>query len=168
MGDWSWEDGSVLYGISPYTPPRDIFLAVCSELGRFYSLCGAKYLRSGRILRWDLDLIRCEMGFWSSHSNIAGKWVNFEIVTSVFALDKSEMQRKGVLSFRIRPENFNVYDIDAKAFFKITEYIDETLELVKTFETRAGIKRFLETRSRSEEDFLSEHPNNPVYYNRLK
>lgn len=162
MSEWKWEQGSILNETSPYAAPKDIFQAVCNELGRYYSQGGAKYTKSNRKIKWSFERIRCEMGFWSSHSNIPGEWVNLEIVTSVYALDKSEMERDGLLYFYIRPESFNVYGIDNARFFEIIKYIDKTLELVRSFETAEGIRNYC-----GEQKFVNEHTNNRVYFNRL-
>lgn len=80
---WEWEEGSILYNNTPYVPPREIFQAVCGEIGRYYSKRGMKYTRSNRKLKWQGEKLRCEFGFWSSHSNIAGEWVCLEIVTEI-------------------------------------------------------------------------------------
>ena len=163
MTDWKWEENSVLYSDSPYIPSKDIFQAVCNELGRYYSQSGAKYTKSNRKIKWNFERIRCEIGLRSSHSNMAGEWVNLEIIPNVYALDESEMERGGLLYVDIRPKNFNVYGIDNKLFFEIIGYIDENLELVKSFETAAGIRNFCD-----EAKFLNEHPNNGIYFSRLE
>lgn len=158
----TWAENSVLYNKSPYVPPREIFQAVCDELGRYYSEKGAKYTRSNRKIKMKFERVLCELGLWSSHSNTAGEWVNLEIVTSVYALDKTDMEKKGLLYINIRPENFNVYAIDSELFFKIVDYIDGKLELVKSFETADGIRE-----SCGEEKFVNAHSNNRNYFERL-
>lgn len=163
MTEWRWEEGSVLYSDSPYTPPKEIFQAVCNELGRYYSQNGVKYTKSNRKIKWNLGLIRFETTFWSSGSNTAGEWVNLEIVSNVYTADANGMEKGGLLYFYIRPENFNVYGIDDSLFFKIIGYIDETLELVKSFTTSDGIRNYC-----SESEFVNEHPNNRAYFNRLE
>lgn len=163
MIDWTWSADSVLNSISPHTPPCDIFQAVCDELGRYFSQYGAKYTRSSHKIKRQFDKVRCEFGFRSSHSNISGDWVNLEIVTSVYAVDKSGMERGGLLYFRIRPKNFNVYGINIRLFSEIVEYIDGKLELVGSFETADGIRKFC-----GEEKFINAHANNQVYFGRLE
>lgn len=163
MTEWKWEEGSVLYSDSPYTPPKEIFQAVCNELGRYYSQNGAKYTKSNRRIKWNLGLIRFEAAFWSSCSNTAGEWVNLEIVSNVYASDANGMDKRGLLYFYISPENFNVYGIDNSMFFEIIGFIDETLELVKSFTTANGIRNFCD-----ETAFISEHPNNRIYFERLR
>lgn len=36
---WKWENDSILYSKSPYVPAKDIFQAVCNEIGRYYHAC---------------------------------------------------------------------------------------------------------------------------------
>lgn len=138
---WEWQKNSILYNMTPYTATRDIFQAVCNEIGRYYGSKELKYTKSKRILKWKGNKIRCEFGFWSSHSNIRGEWVNLETVTSVFALEASGMERNGILDCAIRPKNFNVYQIDNKKFEEIIAYIDTTLETVKTLDSEEMIKK---------------------------
>lgn len=94
---------------------------------------------------------------------MAGEWVCLEIITNAYALDESEMEKSGLLYIHIRPKNFNVYGIDSKLFFEIIGYIDDTLELVRSFQTADGIRGFCD-----EAKFLSQHPNNRVYFSRLE
>lgn len=166
MTEWKWEDNSVLYNTSPYTPPREIFQAVCNELGRFFAQSGAKYTRSNRKIKWNLGTVRLETAFWSSHSNMAGNWVNLEIVSNVYAIDKSGLEKNGLLYLYIRPNNFNVYNIDSVRFSEITEYISGILEKSRSLNTREGVRRFLAEISQTEERFFGEQ-NNRVYFDRL-
>lgn len=162
MREWTWQEGSVLYNKSPYVPPRDIFQAVCDELGRYFSKKGAKYTRSNRKIKLKYDRVLCELGLWSSHGNIQGEWVNLEIVTSVYALDSSDMEKKGLLYLSIRPKNFNVYGIDDAKFFEIVDYMDKTMELVKSFDSADGISELC-----SKDEFVNKNPNNRIYFERL-
>lgn len=145
---------------SPYTPPAEVFAAVCAELGAYYTERGAKYTKSKRLLKFPLRLIRCEIGLWSSHSNTAGEWVNLEIVTSVFAVETDGMERRGILNAPIRPNNFNVVKIDDKQFAEITAYIDDCLKRVGELETREGAAALFNGRT------ALGNPNNAVYFER--
>lgn len=164
---WEWEKNSVLYNKSPYVPPREIFQAVCDELGRYFAQSGAKYTKSSRKIKWTLGAVRLETAFWSSHGNTAGEWVNLEIVSTVYAADKSGLERNGLLYFNIRPKNFNVYGIDEKLFSEIVEYISGIYETAQNFNTCGGIRRFLAKNSLSEVRFLNAHPNNRIFFDRL-
>lgn len=162
MREWKWAENSVLYNNSPYVPPKEIFQAVCDELGRYYSQSGAKYTKSNRKIKQKYEKVLCELGLWSSHGNIQGEWVNLEIVTTVYALDKTDMEKKGLLYVNIRPENFNVYGIDSELFFKIVDYIDGKLELVKSLDSADGIRELC-----GEDGFVNRNPNNRIYFERL-
>ena len=163
--NWTWEENSVLNHMSKYTPPREIFQAVCNELGRYFTSRGAKYTKSRPKLKWKGSRLRCEMGFWSSHSNMAGEWVNLEIVTTVYALDDQEMERKGILNYGPYPKNFNVYQIDRQLFAEIVQYIEDTLELVWSLESKEGVDRYLQ--KTGEKKMMETNPNNQIYYDSL-
>lgn len=162
---WEWEKDSILYSKSPYIPTRDIFQAVCSEIGRYYQGKGWQYIKSKRELKWKGSNLWCKFGLWSSHSNIRGEWVNLEIVASVFARDLSGMERKGILNVGLRPKNFNVYQIDLELFRAIIRYIDSTIQFVGEIDTRDGLERFL--LAASKENFVATNPNNLQYVKKL-
>lgn len=165
LENWTWEENSILYNISDYTSTKEIFQAVCNELGRYFSLYGAKYTKSKPKLKWKGKKIRCEMGFWSSHSNIPGDWVNLEIVTSIYALDDGNMERKGILNYGPRPKNFNVYKIDRELFKQIIQYIEDTLEMVWSLEYKEGVDKYLSQCDKKK--MIEENLNNMIYYNSL-
>lgn len=138
----------------PRTPPAKVFEAVCSELGAYYTERGASYTKSGKRIKFKFERVRCEIGLRSSHSNMAGSWVNLEMICSVYAADNSGMERKGILTAGIKPENVNVVKIDDKQFAEIIALIDGLLERARSYETREGAAS------------LSNASNNAVYFNR--
>ena len=162
---WKWENDSILYSNSPYIPTKDIFQAVCSEIGRYYQGTDLQYLKSKRALKWKGSNLWCNLGFWSSHSNIRGEWVNFEIVTSLFAMDLSDMERKGVLSFDFKSKNYNVYQIDLNKFDEIIDYIDNTIKAAKELDTKEGLEKFFLTNPKS--FFIEKSSNNLQYLKNL-
>lgn len=147
MTDWS-----TLH--SPYTPPAKVFEAVCAELGAYYTERGAKYTKSNKRIKFAFERVRCEIGLRSSHSNMAGEWVNLELIPSVYAVDTSGMERKGILITKERPENVNVVKIDDKQFAEIVSLIDGLLEKARSYETREGAAS------------LRDDSNNAVYFAR--
>lgn len=147
MTDWS-----TLH--SPYTPPAQVFEAVCAELGAYYTERGAKYTKSNKRIKFAFERVRCEIGLRSSHSNMAGEWVNLEIIPSVYAVDTSGMERKGILITKERPMNINVVKIDDRQFAEIISVIDGLVEKARSYETREGAAS------------LSNDPNNAVYFAR--
>lgn len=162
---WKWENDSILYSKSPYVPTKDIFQAVCNEIGRYYHGKEIQYLKSKKELKWKGFNLWCKLGFRSSHSNIRGEWVNLEIVTSLFATDLSDMERKGVLNFGMRPKNFNVYQIDSNKFDEIIVFIDHTIKAVKELDTKEGMEKFFLTMPKSV--FIERDTNNLQYLNKL-
>ena len=139
---------------NPYTPTAEVFEAVCAELGAYYTARGAKYTKSNRRIKFTLERVRCEIGLRSSHSNMAGEWVNLEIIPSVYAVDTSGMERKGILITKERPVNINVVKIDDRQFAEIISVIDGLVEKARSYETREGAAS------------LSNDPNNAVYFAR--
>lgn len=167
LSEWTWAENSVLYSDSPYVPPREIFQAACDELGRYFSQFGAKYTKSNRKIKWNLGVVRLEAVCWSSHSNIAGNWVCLEIVSSIYAADKTGLDKKGLIYAGPRPESFNVYKLDNAKFTEIVEYLNGILETARLFNSKAGIRQYLAECSKTEAQFLNEHPNNRVFFERL-
>lgn len=167
MNSWEWEEGSILYNTSPYTAPKEIFQSVCNELGRYYTEKGAKYTKSNRKIKWLGKKLRCEIRFNSSHSNMAGSWINLEVVTNTYAIDCKDMERKGILNFNVRPTNFNVYRIDNELFFEIIKFIDATLKLIWSYETKEGLDKFYAGISEGHLRFVEGNPNNRLFYNSL-
>lgn len=165
MPEWEWEEGSILYARSPDIPPKDIFQAVCREVGRYYQKKGLRYLRSKRELKWNGLNLRCQLGLWSSHSNIRGEWVNLEIVASFFALDLSGMERNGILTIGLRPKNFNIYGIDLAQFHEIILYIDDVIQIAGELDTHDGLEKYFLTISK--EDFAAASTNNAQYMGNL-
>ncbi len=162
---WQWEENSILYNMTKYTSTRDIFQAVCNEIGRYYKSDEMKYTKSNRKLKWRGNKVWCEFGFWSSHSNMSGSWVALEIVTYVHSIDKAGMEKDGFVNCDIRSEHFNVYNIDDKKFFEIIDYIDGRIEMSKLLESQEGLEKFFVENSKQE--FIKRHPNNLKYLNKI-
>lgn len=164
LDNWTREENSVLNYMNEYTQPKEIFQAVCNEIGRYFVMKGAKYTKSRPRLKFNGKKLRCEFGLWSSCSNTAGQWINLEVVTSVYAIYNDGMARKGILNYSPRPKNFNVYKINQQMFADIIKYIEETLELVWSFECKTGLDKYLsDTNTR----YRSDNPNDNIYYKSL-
>ena len=165
MRTWEWETGSVLFRYTPYTAPREIFQAVCGEIARYYSARGMKYTKSNRKLKWQGETLRCEFGLWSSHSNIAGRWVNLDVIPTIYAQDKTDMEKNGLLYFSTRLRSFNVYGIDEEQFFHIVDFIDGMIEFTRPLQTKEGLAAYFEEHSM--QDFLAKSPNDGLYLSRF-
>ena len=64
-------------------------MAVCDDLGAYFSEQGFRYARSSPKLTKKIGAIQLQMGFRSSHSNTAGRWVHFEIIPYIYIKDRS-------------------------------------------------------------------------------
>lgn len=92
----SWSDVNILKSYNEHTPCKEIFQAVCDEIGAHYSEQGWKYARSKPKITYKNKNVKLEIAFWSSGSNIPGSYVNLEIIPSLSALDYAkEMKSKG-------------------------------------------------------------------------
>lgn len=97
--EWMWMKDSVLYNCSKHTSTREIFQAVCDELGRYYGKEGKKYARSNHTIKWKGKHLKYQIKFNSSRYNLQGDYVCMEIVTNIWALSTEGMERKGILDF---------------------------------------------------------------------
>lgn len=82
----TWTKQNALLSTSPYTPPKAIFQAVCDELGEHYKALGFRYARSRPKLTIKNKLLKLEICFWSSGSNMAGSYTNLEILPNLSSL----------------------------------------------------------------------------------
>lgn len=82
-----WTDNNILLNQDVSTPCKDIFQAVCDELGEYYSDKGFKYARSRPKLTYKDNEIKLEIKFFSSASNTPGEWVCLDIIPVFVSLD---------------------------------------------------------------------------------
>ncbi len=95
--------------MSPHAAPKDIFQAVCDELGRYYARDGLRYVRSRPRLELRRGEFTLEMGLWSSRSNMPGQSVALEVVSTVHSTElKKWIKRTGV------GRNDAVFTVDTK------------------------------------------------------
>ena len=85
--NWTFEQNSILHNYSPYTPCKEIFQAICDEIGRYYVAKGWKYARSRPKITFKNKEIKIEIAFWSSGSNTPGDYVNLEILPHISSLE---------------------------------------------------------------------------------
>ncbi len=139
---WKWDENSILNHISKNDSPKDIFDAVCDEISRYYSDKDS-FKTFKKKLRWTGRFLNCEMTFTSSHSNTAGDYVVFEIVSTGYSNDISGMEKKGMLYLGIRPKNFDIHDIDNEKFNEIIGYIDACVEFFKSIDSYKGFEKLV-------------------------
>lgn len=92
---WEWDKDSILNELSNNASPKDIYRAVCSELGRYYREKGFKYTKSRSKLTFQSDDIELEIGFKSSSYNRAGEYICFEIIPTFYCISYVEAGVKG-------------------------------------------------------------------------
>ena len=104
--NWKFEEESILRNYSKTTPCKEIFQAVCDEIGKYFTSKGWKYARSRPKITFKNKDLKIEIAFWSSGSNTPGDFVNLEILPQIYSLEllnklKSEGNKsKGhILSF---------------------------------------------------------------------
>lgn len=81
----NFPNDSVLIRQTEYTAPKEIFQAVCDIIGEHYTKHGFKYARSRpkiTLKGTDFDIV---VAFWSSGYNMAGSFVNLEIIGHAYS-----------------------------------------------------------------------------------
>jgi hypothetical protein len=80
----NWTRNKTLLDYTKYTPCKDIFQAVCDEIGQHYAQFGFMYARSRPKITFKNKDIKLEIGFWSSGYNTPGNFVRLEIIPLFF------------------------------------------------------------------------------------
>ncbi|WP_299838549.1 hypothetical protein [uncultured Tenacibaculum sp.] len=103
---WKFKEHSILNKYNEETPCKEIFQAVCDEIGSYYTQKGWKYARSRPKITFKNSELKIEISFWSSGSNTPGEFVNLEILPNISSLElvkhykSQDVKSKGyILSF---------------------------------------------------------------------
>ncbi|WP_166243138.1 hypothetical protein [Paenibacillus turpanensis] len=83
--EWIGGQDSILNNDSPYTSCKEIFQAVCDEIGTYYTTKGFKYAKSRPSITYKDKEITLQIAFWSSGYNTPGDYVNVEIIPAFFS-----------------------------------------------------------------------------------
>ena len=83
--DWKFPPDSKLTNYNEFTPCREIFMAICDEIGKFFTHYGFKYSRSKPKLEIKQGDLTLKVNFFSSGSNMPGSYVNLEINPDVYS-----------------------------------------------------------------------------------
>ncbi|WP_426485928.1 hypothetical protein [Flavobacterium sp. 2] len=131
-----WTDNKTLLEYSKRTPCKEIFQAVCDELGKYYQPKGFKYSRSQKKLTLEKDDIKLEIAFWSTKSNTPGKSVSFEILPSFYSKELAKTSNiNGILfghtglfyhKYTDNPKQILVKQIFGDELERIDEYSNES------------------------------------------
>jgi hypothetical protein len=82
----NWTENEVLLNQRETMPSKDLFQAVCDEIGKHYETKGFKYSRSRPKLTFKDKVLKLEICFWSSRSNTSGRHVSLEILPNFYSL----------------------------------------------------------------------------------
>jgi hypothetical protein len=105
---WTF-DSPILQRMSPHAAPKDIFQAVCDELGRYYARDGLRHVRSRPRLEQKRGELTLVMAMWSSRHNISGVQVALEVVSTVHSAELKKWIKKTGIG-----RNDAVFDVDTK------------------------------------------------------
>jgi hypothetical protein len=95
----TWTTNKILLNHNENTPCNDIFQAACDEIGAYYVReKGFKYTPSRPKLVLQKGDIKLEIAFFSTRTNVQGKWVTLQIMPQIFAKSaKNAENPKGIL-----------------------------------------------------------------------
>lgn len=133
----NWTENNLLIEYSKYTPCKDIFQAVCDEIGKYYKDRGFKYSRSRPKLSYQDNLIKLDIIFSSSRSNTPGEYVNLEILPNFYSVELSKRSKSkgflfghtGIFEHKYTNENskIRVNQIYGNVLERIDEYSSESV-----------------------------------------
>jgi hypothetical protein len=89
----SWTKNINLITKQETMPSKDLFQAVCDEIGEYYGNKGFKYSRTRPKIVYKDKVLKVEICFWSSRYNTSGKSVTLEILPNFYSL---EVIKKGL------------------------------------------------------------------------
>jgi hypothetical protein len=124
----SWTQNKTLLDYTKYTPCKEIFQAVCDEIGQHYAQFGFTYARSRPKITFKNKDIKLEIAFWSSGYNMAGDYVQLEIIPHFYDVkSKSKKPLFNHISLFIQP-----LVTDNQLFMRIENIFDVPIESNET------------------------------------
>jgi hypothetical protein len=91
---------SILRNQNDRTPPKEIFQAVCDLIGEHYSSQNFRYARSRPKITGKGTEFDIEIAFWSSGSNMAGSYVNLEIIGHAYSKRLAKIDKEQGNTFK--------------------------------------------------------------------
>ena len=133
----TWTSNKTILENSQYTPCQEIFQAVCDEIGKHFEKRGFKYSPSSPKITINDKILKVEICFWSSRSNIPGEYVNLEILPNFYSNQLiKEKKSKGFLfghtglfihKYSDNPKLIKVRQIFGDEIERIDEYNHESV-----------------------------------------
>jgi hypothetical protein len=95
----AWTTNKILlYHTQSHTPCKDIFQAVCDEIGAFYSKKGYTYTASRPKIAIEKNDIRLEICFFSTRTNVVNQSVSLQIIPTFYSKKaKTSDNPKGIV-----------------------------------------------------------------------
>jgi hypothetical protein len=82
-------NNKILYTYTKNTPCKEIFQAVCDEIGAHYeTIKGFKYARARPKITFKNKDLKLEISFWSSGYNMPGDYVLLEIIPQIYSVQQ--------------------------------------------------------------------------------
>jgi hypothetical protein len=120
----NWTQNKTLLEYTKYTPCKDIFQAVCDEIGQHYVQFGFTYARSRPKITFKNKDLKLEISFWSSGYNMPGNYVKLEIIPAFYDL-KSKSKKPLFYHIGLFCQPLMT---DNQTFVRILDIFDETIE----------------------------------------
>jgi hypothetical protein len=95
----AWTSNEILLNhTESHTPCKEIFQAVCDEIGAFYTQKGFKYTASRPKIGIEKDDVKLEICFFSTRTNIINQSVSLQIIPTFYNKKaKTDENPKGIL-----------------------------------------------------------------------
>lgn len=130
----NWTENEILLNQNIDSAPKDVFQAVCDEIGKHYLNKGFKYARSTPKLTYKDKDIKFEIRFSSSSSNTRGESVSLNMFPSISSMELVKMKHKrpfilGVSTMLTKKGNWKNSNllITETIFGEKIEHIDEQM-----------------------------------------
>jgi hypothetical protein len=120
----SWTQNKTLLEYTKYTLCKDIFQAVCDEIGQHYTQFGFTYARSRPKITFKNKDLKLEISFWSSGYNMPGNYVKLEIIPAFYDL-KSKSKKPLFYHIGLFCQPLMT---DNQTLVRILDIFDETIE----------------------------------------
>jgi len=130
-------ENKLLLEYSEYTACKDIFKAVCDEIGKHYTEKGFKYSRSRPKITIQNEKIKLEIGFSSSGSNTPGQSVNLQILPSFYSKQLKNTNINGFL-FGHTGLFYHKYLEDVKKI-RVNKIFGDTIERTDEYSNESNI-----------------------------
>jgi hypothetical protein len=81
---YNWTTDSLFNKDISSAKPAEIFKAFCDELGNYFNIKGLNYRKSKRIITFEDNEVKIDIGFNSSRSNMRGQWIGVELGINIY------------------------------------------------------------------------------------